>query len=255
MRCPLPAALLCCLPLGAALADEAPVPQERRHWLFEVKRQASERGTAEESTKSNLKLDYLPDGPVSLLRIELPFPDSKNSLAGQPFDPDFGDAKARVGFRAAEIGGRPYTSFLEITVPTADPESQGTGKYQGSAGVKTAMPAGSGFGWLGPSRRSFSVQLQQVVSFAGDPARKDINQTKLELELRDSWTRGHWGKATAKPVVDWVGERTGAVLELEGGWVKDETWSFAMMLGGLLWGKGTPGTYQTRVELKAICRF
>jgi len=249
---PLLVALPLCLLPGAALAQEAPA---RQHWLVELKRQASERGTAEEATKTNFKLDYVPEGPVSLLRLELPFPDSKNTLAGQPFDPDFGDAKVRVGFRAVEAYGRPCTSFLEITFPTADPDSQGTGKYQWSGGVKTLTPAGDGFDWFGPSRRSFSVQLQQVVSFAGDPARNDVNQTKLELELRDSWAGGHFTKATAKPVIDWVGSQTGAVLEVEGGWAVNRGFTFAMLAGGLLWGKGTPGTYQTRVELKAIFRF
>ncbi len=94
-----------------------------------------------------------------------------------------------------------------------------------------------------------------MVSFAGDATRNDVNQTKFELELRDTWSGGHYGKATAKPVYDWVGGRDGAVLEVEGGWEVDRTWRLAMLAGGLLWGKGTPGTYQTRIELKAIYRF
>lgn len=252
-----PPVALACLAAGAALAGEgAPAAKDRQYGLIELKRQASERGTLEEATKTNLKLDYFPDGPISLVRLELPFPDSKNtSLEGRPLDPEFGDAKIRAGFRAVAFAGRPFTSFIEFTFPTADPESQGTGKYQWSGGVKTAWPRGDGFGFLGPSRRSFSVQVQQVASFGGDASRNDVNQTKFELEWRDTWAAGHWGKVTAKPVIDWVGERTGAVLELEGGWVKDKAWSFAMMVGGLLWGQGTPGTYQTRVELKAIRRF
>lgn len=252
-----PFLLLACLPTGIALAAEAPpAPPEKLHWLVELKRQASERGTLEEATKTNLKLEYQPDGPVSLLRLELPFPDSKNtSLEGRPLDPEFGDAKIRLGFRAVQWAGRPWTSFLEFTFPTADPESQGTGKYQWSGGAKTAFPMGEGFAWFGPSRRSFSVQVQQVVSFAGDATRKDVNQTKFELELRDTWSGGHYGKATAKPVYDWVGGRDGAVLEVEGGWEVDRSWRLAMLAGGLLWGKGTPSTYQTRIELKAIYRF
>jgi hypothetical protein len=39
--------------------------------------------------------------------------------------------------------------------------------------------------WFGSPRQSFSNQAQQVVSFAGDPARNDINQTKFEIEWRD----------------------------------------------------------------------
>jgi hypothetical protein len=193
---------------------------------------------------------------VSLLRLELPFPDHETSFAGSAFDPDFGDAKVRVGFRAFQLSGRPVTSFVELTAPTADPPSQGTGKYQISGGLKTAWALGRGPDWVGSPRRSFSVQVQQVVSFRGDPARKDIDQTKFELEWRDTWGAGHYAKATAKPVVDWVGHgRTGAVLDLEAGWWIDEHWTLALLAGGLLWGKGVPSTYEGRAEIKLVRRY
>ena len=229
--------------LSAALQAGAAEPFSRG--LVELKRQATSRGTPEETTKTNLKFDYfLHEGAVSLLRLELPFPDEKQTFSGSVFDPDFGDAKIRVGFRAMDVFGRPTTSFVETTFPTANPESQGTGKYQLSGGAKMA------FG------RSFTVQVQQVVSFGGDPSRDDINQTKFELEWRKTWTGGHYGKATAKPVVDWVGDaQTGAVLELEGGWFVDPRWTLALMAGGRLWGEGVPSTYGTRVELKAVWRY
>ena len=95
-----------------------------------------------------------------------------------------------------------------------------------------------------------------MVSFGGDATRKDINQTKFELELAPDWPRGHFAKATAKPVIDWVQDgKSGAVLEVEGGWRVNREWSVALMAGGLLWGEGMPGTYETRVELKASRRF
>ena len=224
--------------------------------LVELKRQATARGTPEETTKTNLKLDWFPSqGMASLLRVELPFPDAKTTFAGSAFDPDFGDAKVRVGFRAFEVSGRPVTSFVEVTFPTANPESQGTGKYQASGGLKTAWPFDRGPQWLGAPRQSFSIQAQQVVSFAGDPARNDINQTKFEIEWRDTWGPGHFAKATAKPVIDWVGRQTGAVLDLEGGWWIDPRWTLALLAGGLLWGKGVPSTYEGRLEVKLIHRY
>ena len=184
---------------------------------------------------------------MSLLRLELPFPDEKQTFGGSVFDPDFGDAKIRVGFRAGEVLARPTTSFVEMTFPTATPESQGTGKYQLSAGAKMAF---------GSAARLFSVQVQQVASFAGDEDRTDISQTKFELEWRETWHGGHYGKATAKPVISWVADaESGAVLELEGGWVANPRWTFALMAGGLLWGEGVPSTYNTRVELKAVWRY
>jgi hypothetical protein len=242
---------------AAVTAKPAAVGPSGTRGLVELKRQATARGTPEETTKTNLKFDYFPqDTVVALLRLELPFPDEKTTFGGSPFDPDFGDAKVRVGFMAQNVLGRPTTSFLEVTFPTAHPGSQGTGKYQLSAGAKTAFAALRGPARFGSPRQVFSVQLQQVVSFAGDPARSDINQTKLELEWRDTWAAGHYAKGTAKPVVDWVGNgRTGAVLELEGGWTLDSRWTIALLGGGRLWGDGVPGTYSKRVELKLVHRY
>jgi hypothetical protein len=231
---------------------EAAAREWRPQGLVELKRQATSRGTPEEATKTNLKFDFFPEGPVSLLRLELPFPDHESDFAGSPLDPEFGDAKIRAGFRAVDVAGRPWTSFIELTFPSADPENQGTGKYQISGGVKTLHELGA----IGAARQSFSIQVQQVVSFAGDPARNDVNQTKFELEWRSVWGPGHFAKATAKPVVDWVGDgKTGAVLEVEGGWYVNRQWTVALLAGGLLWGKGVPGTYDTRGELKFIRRF
>jgi hypothetical protein len=261
----LPRVLFAGLALGAAgeprAADEDAQPAPATPYsrgLVELKRQATSRGTPEETTKTNLKFDYFPpEGTVSLLRLELPFPDEKTTtFTGSAYDPDFGDAKIRVGFRAFNVAGRPVTSFAELTFPTADPEQQGTGKYQVSGGLKTAWPLDRGAQWLGSPRQSFSVQVQQVVSFAGDPARNDINQTKFEIEWRDVWGPGHFAKATAKPVIDWVDHgRTGAVLDIEGGWWINPQWSLAVLAGGLLWGKGVSSTYEGRAEIKVICRY
>jgi hypothetical protein len=258
-----PLAVLALLATGGASATDEdadgakPASPAYSHGLVELKRQSTGHGTPEETTKTNLKFDYFPqEGVVSLLRLELPFPDEKTTFAGSPFDPDFGDAKIRLGFRAFEVSSRPFTSFVELTFPTADPESQGTGKYQFSAGVKTAFRLAPGSASFGSPAQSLSVQVQQVFSFAGDPARNDINQTKFELEWRDTWAGAHYGKATAKPVIDWVGGgQTGAVLELEGGWVLDPQWTLAFMAGHLLWGEGVPSTYKARVEIKVVYRY
>jgi hypothetical protein len=253
LRYQVAAATLGMLPLLASAADganEMPVPQR---WLVEFKRQATDRGTTDETTRTQIKLEYLPDGPVQLLRLEVPFPDEKTDFAGDPFNPRLGDVKMRVGFRAVPVGGRPLASFGELTVPTASPESLGSGKYQLALGLRTRVPL-----TLSPDARgqSFSAQLQQVVSVAGDDARKDINQTKLELELRQDWTQRRFLKFTAKPVIDWVGHgRTGAVGELEGGWAVGSDWTLALMGGALLWGDGVPSTYGKRGEIKASYRF
>jgi len=64
-------------------AQASPGPEPRR-WLVQFKRQATDRGTDDESTRSQLKFEYFPDGMVNLLRLELPFPDEKTDLPATP---------------------------------------------------------------------------------------------------------------------------------------------------------------------------
>ena len=221
-------------------------------WRVEWKRQSTDRGTLDESTKWTLKAEHLPaEGAVSLLRLEVPLNDDDSDFEGSPTRVKLGDVKVRAGFRAVPVGERPVSSFVELTFPTAHPEERGTGKYQVSGGVRTSFPLGV----HGGRRSALAAQVQQVVSFAGDADRKDVNQTKVEIEYRNDWPAGHFAKATFKPVYDWVGGGDGAVLEVEGGWAINRRLTFAAMVGGQLWGLGTPGTYGTRVEAKAIYRF
>jgi len=230
-----------------------PAPEPRR-WLVQFKRQATDRGTDDESTRSQLKFEYFPDGMVNLLRLELPFPDEKTDFAGDPFNPRPGDIKVRMGLKAVPVAGRPVSSFVEVTFPTASPESLGSGKYQLGVGLRTRVPLA--LGAAAPVKQTFSAQVQQVVSVAGDSARKDINQTKFELEVRGEWPQARFLKFTAKPVIDWVQDaRTGAVGELEGGWRAGRDWDLALLAGALLWGKGVPSSYGKRAEFKASYRF
>ncbi len=233
-----------------AASAEAP-----RRWLVQFKRQATDRGTDDETTKSQVKFEYFPDGMVNLLRLELPLPDEKTDFAGDPFDPHLGDIKFRVGMKAVPLAGRPVSSFVELTLPTASPESLGSGKYQLSLGLRTRLPLALSAD-AKPGQQSFSAQVQQVVSVAGDDARKDINQTKFELELRGEWPQARFLKFTAKPVIDWVqNARTGAVGEIEGGWRVGNDWELVLLAGALLWGEGVPSTYGKRAEFKASYRF
>jgi hypothetical protein len=103
---------------------------------------------------------------------------------------------------------------------------------------------------------TFEPLIQQVVSVGGDENRKNINYTKFELALRDTWQRKYWVKLTLKPVVDWEqNAKTGAVAELEFGWFISRQWSTWLMLGSQLWGEGVPSTYDQRVSLGAAFLF
>jgi hypothetical protein len=242
-------------PSGSAAAGEADnstdeeTPKRAQRWKIEVKRQSTDRGTDGESSNTKLRFEAYPTGPVSMLRLDLPFPDDRSDFLGSPFNPRLGDIKVRAKTAALDAGGLPLSTFLELTFPTADPESLGQGKYVVTAGVDTSWPLGS-FS-LGSTSHKVSVAplIQQVVSVAGDQSRKDINYTKLELALRDVW-RNYALKLTLKPVIDWEQDgATGAVTELEGRMSFGRGWATALMIGHRTWGGSVPSTYGTRVEL------
>jgi hypothetical protein len=59
-----------------------------------------------------------------------------------------------------------------------------------------------------------------------------------------------------KPIVDWEqGGNTGAVVELEGGWIINRQWRVWLMLGTRLWGESVPTTYDQRVGINASVAF
>ncbi len=225
-------------------ATHAQAPRGR----VELKRQNTDHDTPGESSRTTVRLEALPEGRVALWRLDLPFPDEKDTFSGSPFDPRLGDIKLRARLRPVDVGGAPVAFFSELTFPTADPDSLGQGKYQVMAGAETIHPLASISS--DDHKLSFSPQLQQVVSVAGHQDRKDINYTKFELALRDVWRKAYSLKITAKPVIDWVQDgKTGAVAELEGGVTLEHGWRVLLMLGGRLWGEGVPSTYGARVEL------
>ena len=234
------ATALALLPGSASGADT--------RWHVEVKRQNTDHDTPGESTKTTLRLEALPDGPVALWRLDLPFPDEKTSFSGSPFDPRLGDIKLRARLRPLDVRGVPVSFFSELTFPTADPDSLGQGKYQVMIGMESFHRLDSISSE--DHKLSFSPQVQQVVSVAGDAQRKDVNHTKFELALRDVWRTVYSLKFTAKPVIDWEQDgKTGAVGELEGGVTFQHGWRALLMLGGRLWGGDVASTYGTRLEL------
>jgi hypothetical protein len=258
------AALLVLLGASMARADDGSYSlgelagdrKERPRFLLELKRENTNRGTPDETTKTQIKIDAYLDGIVSLLRLDVPFPDDKTSFEGDPFNPRLGDIKVRVGFRPVRLDDIPLGSFLEVTFPTANPEELGKGKYQVSPGVRANFPITFGQRLPESHKMTFEPLVQQVVSVAGDENRTNINYTKFELALRDTWRKKYWFKLTAKPVVDWEqGGETGAVAEVQGGWIINRQWRVWLMVGTRLWGEGVPTTYDQRVGINTSVAF
>jgi len=225
--------------------------------LIELKRQNTDRHSPEESTKTTLKIDSFFDGPVSLFRVEIPFPDEDTDFSGSPFQPHLGDIKTRIGFRALKAGPYSYPSFIEITFPTASPESLGSGKYQLSAGIRMLAPVTLPLVDPRSHNSRFETQVQQVNSVGGDPDRKNISYTKFEFTVYDIWRQEYTFKLKVKPSVDWNRDgETGAVGEIEGGILFARRWRTWLMFGHRLWGPdGIPGTYENRVEIGVARTF
>lgn len=236
--------------------DAAAAAKEVLHGKVELKRQATNRGTPEETTKTVVKIDAYLEGVVSLLRLEVPFPDDKTDFEGDPLNPDLGDIKVRVGFRPVRMHDIPVSSFIEVTFPTADPESLGSGKYQLTGAIQPTVKIPLTEQLSQSHAMTFSPLVKQVVSVAGDENRKNIHYTQLELALRETWQKTTWLKMTPKVIVDWEQDAdTGSVLELEIGWIINSRWSTWLMLGTRLWGEGIPSTYDKRVELGVAFLF
>lgn len=218
---------------------------------IELKREDANRATPEEATKTFLRVDtYLRSGTLS---FQLPFPDDMNAEGSGRYNPKLGDFKSRFRFAPFPAGAFTMSFFLEATFPTADPGNLGTGKYQVSEGWTSTLPFHHR--WSVIHQCTGTAQVQQVNSVGGDPERTDINYTKLDLSAKDAW-EVHWVKAAVNLRADWIQDgRTGAVGELEYGYVIHPAWKVWVMAGGLLWGEGVKGTYGKKIALSLSRTF
>jgi hypothetical protein len=223
------------------------------HGRAELKRDNTDKGTTEETTKTLLRVDSALWGGI--FSVQVTFPDEKTNFAGSPFNPKLGDTKSRYRFAPFTAGPFAMSYFVEATFPTADPSSLGAGKYQASLGLTATTKAPLPESMRASHLLLFTSQFQQVNSVAGDPERTDINYTKVDLSLRDLWG-DYWVKLALNTRVDWQQDgKTGAVGELEGGYVLNSNWKVWFMAGGLLWGEGVKGTYGTKLSLTASRTF
>lgn len=253
-RASLSAALLCLSACVCAQGAGAPAVESPVRWGWQVKRQNTDRGEPGESTKTTLRIEHYPQAGVALLRFDLPLPDEQSDFSGSPLHPRLGDIKFRVVGHDLHWGSVPWAPRAELTLPTASPESLGAGKVQLMVGARTAARLAQSAD--GVHRWSGGLLIQQANSVAGDAAAKDINNTKVELELIYAWQKDYVVKVTAKPVVDWVmNGQSGAVIEWEGGVNFAGGWHATLMLGARAWGEAVAGTYGKRFELTLGRRF
>jgi len=228
-----------------------PIPatnKENLIWDAELRRQFTDRGTPEASSRTTLRLEVAPHEFLSLIRLDIPFIDKQN---GDPLTPHLGDIKNKLVSSHIPLDGVKLDGVFETTFPSAQPESLGRGKYQLGPGFEFIIPLwGSGRGDSpSPWTVSFKPWLEQNFSVAGSPDFKNINYTKLELELSAKWKKKLTLKLTPKPVYNWEKDDSGAVIELETDWHFTRRWYADLVLGHGLWGVGAPATYNSMIQI------
>jgi hypothetical protein len=229
-------------PAGATAAARAAVPR------LEGKRSMTNRGTADESTRTTFRAEVLLDGTLSLLRLDLPWVDGRSDLQLSPQDVEFGDLKARVGLRPLKAMGGSLSLFLDLTMPTGAAGVGGRTWQLGPGGsLRLAIPAP----WLPSGVKLSSIPLLQQVFSVAEPAdAKDVNYTIVELPLELQHPGAWIANLKLKPVVDWTRDgAVGAVLELKGSWIISSDWTAWLTLGHRAWGAVVPSTYEEKIEL------
>ncbi|HTQ51020.1 MAG TPA: hypothetical protein VMJ12_09945 [Candidatus Acidoferrales bacterium] len=215
-------------------------------WDAELRRQWTDRATPEASSRTTLRLEVAPHEFLSLIRLDIPFIDKEN---GDPLTPHLGDIKNRLISSHIPLDDVKLDGVFETTFPSAQPKSLGQGKYQLGPGFEFIFPIwGSGQGATpSPWTVSFKPWLEQNFSVAGSPDFKNIDYTKLELELKAEWKKKLTLKLTPKPVYNWEKDDSGAVIELETDWHFTRRWYADLVLGHGLWGVGAPTTYNSMI--------
>ncbi len=237
-------------PAQEEAADHATSADHKREpWRrVELKRQWTNNGTPNETSRTTLRLEALFTGFISLLRVDIPSVDKrKDDLTYQ----GLGDIKVRAGFHPILLGDCRLSTFLEVILPTEETPELGSGKYQLAPGVRLIMPIEASWvrGSLTASSMEFEPLVQQYVSVGGDPSRPNINYTKVELTLKAYWQKKYWLSLISKTTIDWLQDaRTGSLLEGEAGWIINRAWRVWLKYGHGFWGIDVQGMYGTQTE-------
>jgi hypothetical protein len=227
---------------SGAFAQAPKAPTSTVTPQFELKRELTDRGATDQRTQTTFRAELLLSSAVSLLRLDVPFVDEKNSFTGDPSDAGLGDLKTRVAFAPIPIWGAPLTLYLDLVFPTGG--DLGAGKYQVVPGTSSSIRLLSS----DAPALNFLPLAEQYISVGGDPARTSLYYLKLELKVEARWE--HWSVSlNPKPVIDWTGPSTASVIDLEGAWIASAHWRLWLKVGRRLWGSTLPSTYDTQVEL------
>jgi hypothetical protein len=155
-----------------------------------------------------------------------------------------GDLSTRLGSKVWQEPA--FTAFIEgqVVFPTATNSNLGRGKYQLVPAMFLSVPI---------KRLDLVVfpGIQQDVSVGGDPSAKNVNFTKLNMEITKPWANSQWW-TTVEPVlfIDWTQKaKTAFDLEFEVGRRLGENWRAWFRPAVGIWGTGVPGAYDWYTQI------
>lgn len=153
------------------------------------------------------------------------------------------DLFLRTGWRVYESPAFSLFVGADAIFPTATQTQLGRGKYEVGPGIVASIAI--------PSLQSTLIPLlQHFTSVGGDPSRRDVDASILQLELNTLWSKEWWTLFRGNLTIDWTrGAKTGAALEGEVGRRFGTHWRAWVRPGVGLWGQDVRGSYDWSAQV------
>ena len=256
-------ALACAAAAGNAAAQpwdsDSGVPSVDWRGRLELKRINTSRGTPEETTRTALRVETFFDGAVSLLRVDLPFPDADTDSAAARSTRAWGTSRsgpasarsspARCVFRLSSSSPcRAPTPRRSAPASTSSAPASACWRRQGAA-RRVARDAvrgrGVADGFLPWRRRSRRRQLHQARAHAVRPVARAVHaQAQAEAGVRSA--KHEQGGVGEIELGAYFGEKHGSQRQ----------WRAWLMLGARLDGPdNVASTYNTRARARPGAYF
>jgi hypothetical protein len=233
----------------AVAADAAAPGAPPNGHLVEVKVASTNRGSPGESSRTTLRSEVRPgEGPLTALRLDLPWVNKNNDFVSDPGNAGLGDLAVKATFRVPGVGSVRLSPYLEVKLPSAQPSALGSGKVVAVPGLVASRPLPV---TTGGRAVQAEVELSANASVAGDPERADVGYATLEAKVRTSFSAATSVEWVVKPSVDWAqGRQWAGVAEATFEWTPGP-WRLALKVGRRLWGGAVGGSYDDKLELAA----
>jgi hypothetical protein len=198
---------------------------------FQISTEYRERPDGAAENQSVLRIDQ-PLGERGVVRMDARYRIHDSGSSG------IGDLLLRTGYRVLDRPGFQFFAGIEAILPTTQREELGRGKYELGPGIAAS--------WSIPEiNSSLMPTVQSFKAVGGDPERRDVNYSLVQLQLVTPWTPEWWTLAQTEFRLDWERNRkTSMMLEGEVGRKFGPNYRAWLRTGGTLWGAGVVGTHE-----------